>query len=180
MDQYMNMMRKADQEGHTYACYCYHCAKPAQKKPFQRCATNLSLKIKDLSDYDMFIMHENQKKEMILKVNAVWPNYKELYIRPESYNDRCINSARKNLIAKNEMLKNQTGRIANNLPRKYGSTNKRLEIASTDPSVVSISNEIKFIENEIRRFILNQEDEQNDWEQSQKYKLAIELDMFDV
>lgn len=138
-------------------------------------AKNSKLKIKDLSDYDMYVASEKEKARMIEAIRPLWKDNKIMYSlqRPRSSNDsRCARVAEA-IRVKREKMNNEITMLAKTMPKRYGSILKRTELAGAAPSVNTLRSEIKLLENEFTKIVDYQVKEDYEWEQSTIYELAI-------
>ena len=138
-------------------------------------AKNSKLKIKDLSDYDMYVASEKEKARMIEAMIPLWNDNKVMYSlrRPRSSNDARATRVTETIRVKREKLSNEIAMIAKTMPKRYGSILKRTELAAAAPSVITLTSEIKLLENEFTKIVDYQLKEDHEWEQSAIHELAI-------
>ena len=138
-------------------------------------AKNGKLKIKDLTDYDMYIASETEKTRMIEAIRPHWKDNKIAYSlqRPRSSNDARCARVVEAMRLKREKMSNEIAMIAKTMPKRYGSMLKRTELAAAAPSVDALRTDIKILENEFAKIVDSQIQEDYEWEQSAIYELAI-------
>jgi hypothetical protein len=138
-------------------------------------AKNSKLKIKDLSDYDMYVASEKEKARMIEAIAPLWNETRITYSlrRPRNYNDTRRTRIDEILRLKNEKLSNEIASLAKTMPKRYGSIAKRTELAIASPSLNGLRNEIKILENESLKICNQQIQDDYEWAQSSIYELAI-------
>lgn len=138
-------------------------------------AKNSKLKIKDLSDYDMYVASEKEKARMIEAIAPLWNETRITYSlrRPRNYNDTRRTRIDEILRLKNEKLGNEIASLAKTMPKRYGSIAKRTELAIASPSLNSLRSEIKILENESLKICNQQIQDDYEWAQSSIYELAI-------
>ena len=138
-------------------------------------AKNSKLKIRDFTDYDMYIASEKEKNRMIEVIRPLWKDNKTAYSlrRPRSCNDARCERVSETMRVKREKVSNEIASLAKTMPKRYGSMAKRTELASAAPSVNALRTELKLLENEFAKIVDCQLQEEYDWEQSAIYELGI-------
>jgi len=138
-------------------------------------AKNSNLKIRDFTDYDMYIASEKEKNRMIEAIKPLWKDNKITYSlkRPRSCNDARYERVAEAMRVKREKVATEIASIAKTMPKRYGSMAKRTELAAAAPSVEALRNDIKLLENEFVKIMNSQIQEDYEWEQSTIYELAI-------
>lgn len=142
-------------------------------------AKNSKLKIRDLTDYDMYIADINAKKQMMATVDRLWNEYKNTHEleRPLSYTDGLCDRVYTKLQKKKEEFTVQCTKLS---MKTYVAPSKRMAVAAEDPKLIPIRKEIENLENEFEELKKKIIQEDNDWEQSAKYEFAIQNEMCDV
>jgi len=142
-------------------------------------AKNSKLRIRDLTDYDMYIADINAKKQMMATVDRLWNEYKNTHEleRPLSYADGLCDRVYTKLQKKKEEFTDQCTKLS---MKTYVAPSKRMAVAAEDPKLIPLRKEIENLENEFEELKKKIIQEDNDWEQSAKYEFAIQNEMCDV
>jgi hypothetical protein len=140
------------------------------------------MKIRDLTDYDMYIMDVTNKQSMMTKVDILWQNYKtsNCLERPESGTDQRLYSIALKLADKQAKFADECKKTPIKMHKSYIPPSKRLAVAAEDPKLVPLRKEIEFLENEFEELNKKAAQEDVDWEQSAKYEFAIQNEMFEM
>lgn len=181
MIQLLNMCKQMDQ-GHTYSCYCYHCVPVVKKNTPMIRNSKYNLKIRDMTDYDMYIMDVKNKTDMIANADKLWEDYKTTNSleRPVGHVDKICDSVYMRLEAKRNKLEEECKKIPIKTYKSYVPPSKRLAVAAEDPKLIPLRNEIEILENEFEELKKKVLQEDADWEQSAKYEFAIQNEMCEM
>jgi hypothetical protein len=142
-------------------------------------AKNIKLKIRALTDYDMYIADVNAKKQMVATVDRLWNEYKTTHEleRPLSYADGRCDRVYKILQSKRDEFALKSMK----LPMKtYVTPSKKMAAAAEDPRLVPLRKEIVNLENEFEELKKKITQEDDEWEQSAKYEFAIQNEMYNM
>lgn len=181
MDQLLNMYKQMDQ-GHTYSCYCYHCVPSLKKNALPVLNSKYEMKIRDMTDYDMYIMDVNNKNVMIANANKVWDEYKKKneLKRPYGHVDMIIDGMNSRLEYKRNKLEDECKKVPVKTYKSYVPPSKRLEVVASDPKLIPLRKEIEILENEFKELEKKVAQEDAEWEQSAKYEFAIQNQMCEM
>ena len=143
---------------------------------------NKSLKVRDVSDYEMYNREKERKLKIIERARHEWIIYKHAHknlTRPMSFNDLLMQKVGNSIAKKNREIDETVVKITDSLKKKYGSVLKRNEVARNDPSLDPLRAEVTFLKNELSLLTSKWCQEENEWEESVIYEYAINC-MLDV
>ena len=144
-------------------------------QPIQKLAKKSKLKIKELTEYDEFVMKLNAKKELMSNIDEKWQEYKttELLKRPPGAIDKLYDTIFKRLEVKRDQFKTMCENTPIKLYKSYVPPSKRVAAAAEDPKMVPFRKEIETLERELEEIKKKVTQEDDEWEESAKYDFAI-------
>jgi len=143
-------------------------------QPLQKLAKGCKLKIKELTEYDEFVMKQNAKKELMKNIEQKWQEHKltNLIKRPTETIDRLYDLFYNRLQVKREEFKKICESTPVKLYKSYIPPSKRVAAAAEDPKMIPFRKEIETMEKELEELKKKVSQEDDEWEQNEKYNFA--------
>jgi hypothetical protein len=145
----------------------------------QKLARNSKLKIRALTDYDMYMRDLSIRRDMLKRHEDAWNKYKtENNIkRPNALVDIKSEVIRLKIERKKNEFVNMCSKVKVSQHKGYVPPGKRLQVASEDPKLAPFRKEIETLENEFEKLKHKIAQEDDEWEQSARYEFAVELEV---
>jgi hypothetical protein len=145
-------------------------------QPLQKLAKGSKLKIKELTEYDEFVMNQNAKKQLMSNIDQKWQEYKTTHLlkRPTETIDRLYDIFYNRLQVKREEFKKLCESTPIKLYKSYVPPSKRVAAAAEDPKMIPFRKEIETMEKELEELKKKVSQEDDEWEQTEKYNFARE------